>query len=134
MLNLATFTALKLTTLTFFFFLLFDYVKTKCTSKSAESDPGLIFFSLFIYQILRIKGFNVGWFKWSFFRNFENTFSCFAVAIFDLVHDMEAIFTFLNCYKYLETVFLIEPRYEKTGFLHVRKKDADQLRGNREAD
>ena len=72
--------------------------------------------------------------QWSFFRNFENTFSCFAVAIFDLVHDVEAIFTFLNCYKYLETVFLIEPRYEKTSFLHVRNKDADQLRGNREAD
>ena len=27
-----------------------------------------------------------------------------------------------------------EPRREKTGFLHMRKKDADQLRGNREAD
>ena len=38
------------------------------------------------------------------------------------MHDVEAIFTFLNCYKYLETVFLIEPRYEKTGFLHVRKQ------------
>ena len=29
---------------------------------------------------------------------------------------------------------LFEPRREKTGFLHMRKKDADQLRGNREAD
>ena len=28
------------------------------------------------------------------------------------MHDVEAIFTFLNCYKYLETVFLIEPCYE----------------------
>ena len=82
----------------------------------------LSFFFFFFHQILRIKGFNVGWFKWSFIRNFENTFSCFAVAIFDLVHDVEAIFTFLNCYKYLETVFLIEPRNEKTGFLHVRKQ------------
>ena len=27
-----------------------------------------------------------------------------------------------------------EPRREKTGFLHMRKQDADQLRGNREAD
>ena len=27
-----------------------------------------------------------------------------------------------------------EPRYEKNGFLHMRNKDADQLRGNREAD
>ena len=31
-------------------------------------------------------------------------------------------------------ILLIEPRHEKTGFLHMRKKDADQLRGNREAD
>ena len=29
---------------------------------------------------------------------------------------------------------IIEPRYEKNGFLHMRNKDADQLRGNREAD
>ena len=30
---------------------------------------------------------------------------------------------------------LYEPRYEKTGFLHIcENKDADQLRGNREAD
>ena len=30
---------------------------------------------------------------------------------------------------------LYEPRYEKTSFLHMRKnKDADQLRGNHEAD
>ena len=28
----------------------------------------------------------------------------------------------------------IQPRQEKTGFLHMRNKDADQLRGNREAD
>ena len=27
-----------------------------------------------------------------------------------------------------------EPHREKTGFLHMRKKDADQLRGNREGD
>ena len=27
-----------------------------------------------------------------------------------------------------------EPRYEKTGFLHMRNKDADQLRSNCEAD
>ena len=27
-----------------------------------------------------------------------------------------------------------EPRCEKIGFLNMRKKDADQLRGNREAD
>ena len=36
--------------------------------------------------------------------------------------------------------FLFEPRREKTGFLHMqdfcicKNKDADQLRGNREAD
>ena len=30
---------------------------------------------------------------------------------------------------------VIEPRYEKTGFLHIcENKDADQLRGDREAD
>ena len=27
-----------------------------------------------------------------------------------------------------------EPRHEKNGCLHMRNKDADQLRGNREAD
>ena len=31
--------------------------------------------------------------------------------------------------------FAYEPRHEKTGFLHIcENKDADQLRGNREAD
>ena len=29
---------------------------------------------------------------------------------------------------------LYEPHCEKTGILHMRKQDADQLRGNREAD
>ena len=30
---------------------------------------------------------------------------------------------------------IYEPRHEKTGFLHIgENKDADQLRGNREAD
>ena len=29
---------------------------------------------------------------------------------------------------------LTEPRREKTGFSHMRKKGADQLQGNREAD
>ena len=29
---------------------------------------------------------------------------------------------------------MTEPRYEKTGFLHSENKDADQLRGNSEAD
>ena len=29
---------------------------------------------------------------------------------------------------------LVEPRCEKTGFLHMRNKDSDQLRGSREAD
>ena len=29
---------------------------------------------------------------------------------------------------------LYEPRREKTGFLYMQNKDADQLRGNREAD
>ena len=29
---------------------------------------------------------------------------------------------------------IIEPGHEKTGFLHMRNKDADQLCGNREAD
>ena len=34
-----------------------------------------------------------------------------------------------------KTVKINEPRCEKTGFLHMRKnKDADQLRGNRDAD
>ena len=28
------------------------------------------------------------------------------------------------------TVTYYEPHYEKTGFSHMRKKDADQLRGN----
>ena len=28
----------------------------------------------------------------------------------------------------------VEPRYEKTGFCICKNKDADQLRGNREAD
>ena len=27
-----------------------------------------------------------------------------------------------------------EPRHEKTNFLHMRKQNTDQLRGNREAD
>ena len=34
----------------------------------------------------------------------------------------------------LMSLFLFEPRYEKAGLLHMRKQDADQLRGNREAD
>ena len=37
---------------------------------------------------------------------------------------MEAIFTFLYCYKYLETVFLIELRYEKPGFFACAKTKA----------
>ena len=32
------------------------------------------------------------------------------------------------------TCLLFEPRREKTGFLHMEKKDANQLRGIREAD
>ena len=31
-------------------------------------------------------------------------------------------------------LFSYEPRREKTGFLHMQNKDADQLRGNHEAD
>ena len=34
----------------------------------------------------------------------------------------------------LMSLFLFGPRYEKAGFLHMREQDADQLRGNREAD
>ena len=37
------------------------------------------------------KAYNVGWFKWSFFRIFEINIFCFVVAIFDLVHNVEAI-------------------------------------------
>ena len=37
------------------------------------------------------------------FRNFENTLSCFAVAIFDPVHDAEAIFTFLKAWSHRGT-------------------------------
>ena len=31
-------------------------------------------------------------------------------------------------------ILIFEPCREKTGFLHMRKQDADQIRGNREAD
>ena len=36
--------------------------------------------------------------------------------------------------KVLLDLVLFEPRHEKTGFLQMRNKHADQLRGNREAD
>ena len=39
-----------------------------------------------------------------------------------------------QCPIYMHIRLLYEPRREKTGLLHMRKKDADQLRGNREAD
>ena len=39
-------------------------------------------------------GYNVGWFKWSLFRIFEIISFCFVVAIFDLVHDVEAIYMY----------------------------------------
>ena len=41
-------------------------------------------------------------FSGQFFRIFEIIIFCFVVAIFDLVHDVEAIFTFLNCKQNLE--------------------------------
>ena len=37
-------------------------------------------------------GYNVGWFEWSIFRIFNIIIFCFAVAMCDLVHDVEAIF------------------------------------------
>ena len=42
----------------------------------------------------RIKGYNVGWFKWSFIFVFLKLLRiCSVVAIFDLVqHDVQAIF------------------------------------------
>ena len=42
--------------------------------------------------------------------------------------------TFINAAR-IDFCFLNEPRHEKTGFLHIcENKDADQLRGNHEAD
>ena len=38
-----------------------------------------------------VKGYNVGWFKWSVFSYFKIIIFCFVVPIFDLVHDGEAI-------------------------------------------
>ena len=53
------------------------------------------FSPLYLYgmNFLFFKGYNIGWFMWSF-RIFELLFFCFVVAIFDLVHDVEAIFPF----------------------------------------
>ena len=44
------------------------------------------------------KGDNVGWFSGQFFRIFEIIIFCF-VAIFDLVHNVEAIFhlPYISC-------------------------------------
>ena len=39
-----------------------------------------------------VKEYNVGWFWWSFFSYFLNHCFFFVVAIFDLVHNVEAIF------------------------------------------
>ena len=39
-----------------------------------------------------------------------------------------------NFYVRRVNVMLFEPSYEKTGFCICENKDADQLRGNREAD
>ena len=40
----------------------------------------------------RSKGYNVGWFKSSFFfRIFEINCFCFIVALFEILHDVEAI-------------------------------------------
>ena len=46
----------------------------------------------FVWRLFLSKGYNVGWFYWSFFFQFLklNIFS-FVVAICDLVHDVEAI-------------------------------------------
>ena len=38
------------------------------------------------------------------------------------------------CFYFKDAKLLFEPPHEKTNNLHMRKKDADQLRGNREAD
>ena len=39
----------------------------------------------------------LGWYQRSNFRIFENIIFCFVVDIRDLVHDVGAIFHFLNC-------------------------------------
>ena len=42
------------------------------------------------------KGYNVGWFQWSFFSGiFEIIYFCFVVAKFELVQDVEAVFPLL---------------------------------------
>ena len=53
-----------------------------------------LFKMLLAVNIGHVKGYNVGGFTGQFFRIFESFF-CFVVAIFDLVHDVEVIFHLL---------------------------------------
>ena len=65
---------------------------------------------------------------WAMMNTFE--------AVFDMVKNMhQDSQNGLKKNFFTYTLFLLfEPYREKTGLLHMRKKDADQLRGNREAD
>ena len=64
------------------------------------------------------------------FPNFRLNFFCFVVAIFDLVHDM------VQTQSRIETSDTRNMRIvmRKPDFCICENKDADQLRGNREAD
>ena len=46
----------------------------------------------------------------------------------------DLFFEFLSIYSQFSGCPQIEPRLKETGFLHMRNKDADQLRSNLEAD
>ena len=50
-----------------------------------------------IWRRRQCKVYNDGGLQWSFFVFLKFFFFCFVVAIFDQVHDVQAIFTILNC-------------------------------------
>ena len=56
------------------------------------------------------------------------------LVISDIYEEVKFLLHVVQTYKHVHVV-LYEQRREKTGFLHLcENKDADQLRGNREAD
>ena len=86
------------------------------------SSLRLIFAALPIVCILHVhKAFSMAWLF---------VFSKFTVLY--IIHGISAFY--LYRFMYMHVVPSNEPCYEKTGFLHMQNKDADQLRGNHEAD
>ena len=66
----------------------------KHSMKKVVMITDLSVMTLAVYLIR--KGYNVRWFKWSFFSEFFNSFFFFDVDMCDIVHDIENTFYLLT--------------------------------------